>query len=432
MIYSWPILNQVKTVRSARRNAVIDTLTPGVSTDYTLGAVTVDAYSNLENMNLGVGQSVWTSYLDEEYLLDSCRIIGMGIEVYDVTSELYKQGTCTVFQVPQSTSEPSTYLYRGGQPFAFREKKAMVLNTEPDFAKYQEMLMKQQTVKLTVEPAPLAPTVTPTPFQGFPLKKYPSKMSVIMTLEGTRQWEAKDGAYTVIPFHGRDNFAGQPTYEVPLVYVDTLDAGEKVGLLNTTPFNVGYWAEPLQDQEPLIFLANKYAPMDSKGILLSGVNAQSVFTINVVYYLESFPGPDDPGLISLARPSCQMDDLALELISVATQELPIAVPVNMNGLGDWFADVVSEVAPWIATLGTAAGMPYLGVAAGAAKAAADTYIASRSKSKQPSPPSPAAGKPKTTKHANIPPPPGSKQSARQKRRAKQKQKAKAKAEAGKS
>lgn len=351
MLYTWPILNESVTHRASRRNSIIDLVTPGVSTDFNLGPLTVMHYADTSTMTLTNGTYAWHSFLDPDYLLDDCRLCGMGVEVYDVTAELYKQGTCTVFCVPQSTTEP--------EPFWVKD----VVFPSPMSSKGQQ---------------PFAPHPLGTPVQGIPLKKFPTSMAQIMELAGTRQWEAKDGAYAVIPFHGRDNFPGQPTYETPLLYVDTLDAHERVEFLNTTPFNIGGWATPLIENDNVVFLANKFSPVHSKGILLSGLNEKSTFTINVVYYLESFPAPDNRQLITLAEPSAPLDELALELVSAATQSLPVAVPVCENGLGDWFAEVVAEVAPWIAAAGAGLGVPLVSAAATAAEAAAQAYMKSPS------------------------------------------------------
>lgn len=389
MIYLWPILNRNTTSRCSRRNNIIDTATASASTDFELGAVTVQHFSDIDNMTLTAGTHEWTSALDGDYLKDACRLIGCGIEVTDVTAELYKQGTLTAFQVPQSTVEPQTYHLLKAVDSLLEERTA---------ARMEEFFAGKNRIAEQLQKPPNVRDVdVPTPLTGFPLKKYPTSMSEIMSLEGTRQWEAKDGCYVVAPFAGRDNFNGQPTYGVPLIYVDTLNAGERIDVAapNTSPFNIGQWYRP--SAGPAIFLANKFVPIDSKGILLSGLNENSTFTMNVVYYLESFPGPDDPALITLARPSCPLDHNALEIISLATQDLPIAVPVAMNGLGDWFAEVVAEVAPWIGAAGNALGVPLVGVAANAAAAAANEYMKSTSykptKSAQPSAPSPASQKP---------------------------------------
>jgi len=349
MIYTWPILNAAKTRYATRRNAVIDNVTDDVSTNFYVGPVTVEHFTSTTNMTLSSGTFEWNSSLNADYLRDSCRILGMGVEVYDVTAEIYKQGTLTAFCVPQSTVEPETFVVKnaGGPPTP----------------------MTKTGVGMT--------PVLPCGVDVIPLKRFPNDLGTIMQLEGTKQWDCSQGCYTVVPFHGRDNFSGQPIYCTPGIYRDQ-EGAERVDYLNTSPLNIGPWAEPLVANDFPVFLANKFAPMHSKGILLSGLNQHSTFTINVIYYLESFPAPDNVSLITLARPSAALDEVALEMISVATQRLPIAVPVDWNGLGDWFAEAVAEIAPYLGAAATGLGFAPGAAAATAAAEAAKAYMASDS------------------------------------------------------
>jgi hypothetical protein len=355
MIYTWPILNKAMTRKSTRRNAVIDSMVNSATSNYEIGPVTAQHFSDLDHMTLTAGTNGWTSFLESDYLLDSNRLIGMGVEVYDVTADIYKQGTCTCFQVPQSTVEPETCIV---------VEVVDDLRNEPRADGAQKPKGVERRVGLTT---------LPTPVDLIYLKKYPSSLNTIMQTPGVRQWDAKQGAYTVIPFHSRDNFPGQPIYCTPAVYDDSLlIAHEEVDFLNIAPVNIGPYAEPLTDGGFVVFLANKFAPVHSKGILLSGLNENSTFTINVVYYLESFPAVDNIALVSLARPSAALDEVALEMISVATQQLPIAVPVAMNGLGDWFAEAVSEIAPYVSAIGRGFGLtPLSAIADSAGKYAGD-------------------------------------------------------------
>lgn len=339
MIFTWPIANVVETFLCVRRNAIIDQVIEDAGSDFKVGAVTISHYASLANMTLTSPTLNNTPVgLDPVYLHDSCRVIGMGVEVYDVTADLYKQGTLTLFQVPQSTSEPSVYVV-GPDGFS-------------------------------------GDTVLQTPVQGLPLKKFPTTLDQIMQLEGTRQWAAAEGAYIVTAFTGRDDFAGQPTYQTPLIYTGVTEAREEVDFLNTAAFNIGDWARPQVTDTSVVFLANKFMPCHSKGILLSGLNANSTFTINTVFYLESFPASDDTALVTLARPSAELDEVALEMMSTAVQKLPIGVPVCENGLGDWFAEVVAEVAPWIGAAAKGLGVGPVEHIAESAAGFAKSYMAS--------------------------------------------------------
>jgi hypothetical protein len=205
-----------------------------------------------------------------------------------------------------------------------------------------------------------------------------------MSLEGSRQWDSQQGAYVVIPFHGRDNFAGQPIYCLPAPYASST-GGEN---LTTEPEDTDIYL-PQPGVTPtngrlLRFSPHKFCPMHSKGVLLSGLNALSVFTITMNTYIETFPTVDDMGLITLARPSASLDEVALEILSRAVKDLPIAVPVGDNVIGEWFAEVVSEVGPWIAAAATALGQPAIAAAATGASMLAKQFAPSE-KSKQPVP-----------------------------------------------
>jgi len=404
MIYTLPIMNNATVHTCVRRNAIVDEMIIGVSTDVHIGPVMIRAYPNADSMPLASGREVHTFGIDDDFLQDSCRLVGWGVEVHDVTAELYKQGTLTIFQVPQSTLEPETFLIRDTSEFESGH-------------------------------------LTPTPISTFPIKKFPSSMEQVMLLEGTRQWESKKGAYIVIPFQGKDNFPGQGIYKSPALY-DVSGGQEKTGALNTSALFMGQVATPIYEDQPLVFLANKFAPVDSKGILLTGQSVQSKYTVNVIWYIESFPSVDNPSLVTLARPSACIDNTALEIISCATKDLPIGVPVGDNVIGDWFAEIVSTVAPWVGAIGNTFGVPLVGAAATAAEAAANKYMSSsaytntggmfapkrppKQRSKQPQAPSPAAAAKKSPPDRTSPVS-RKEQSKRDKARARRKQDAEGRA-----
>lgn len=294
-------------------------------------------------MTLTTGRQITVPKLDE-YLEGSSRLIGMGVEVHDVTAVLNKQGTISTFLQPQSTVEPETFTVTG------------IIQLDPIV------------------------NVEPTAVSMFLIKKFPKTLGHVMLLEGSRQWEAKEGCYAVVPFHGRDNFPGQPIYKTPGMYVDE-SGGEIVGTNNVSQLMLGQYATPPANFSCIQYLCNKFAPVDSKGILITGQSVNSKFIVNLIFYLENFPATDDLKLVPLARPSACEDQMALTLISCATKELPIAVPVRDNGLGDWFAEIVATIAPIVGTFATGLGGPFgapITVASTAASAAAKAYMDSGS------------------------------------------------------
>lgn len=334
LIYTWPILNQLLTNRVSRRNGLIDTMTPGVSTDYTVAPLTIQHFANTTNMTLTSGTAYANLAQDPDTVAGIGRLCGWGVEIHDVTADLYKQGTLTVFQVPQGTEQDNQFL------------------------------VKAQTISTIA--------VAATPFQGRVMNKWPDSLSDIMLMPGTRQWDTRQGIYAVIPLGSRDNFANPCNLEVPVVPLSTNAYPLDPGTIETGPLNIGTFASGGVATDPLVFLPNKLVPYHSKGILLSGLAAQSTFTINMILYVESFPSIEDRAIVTLARPSAEQDLAALTLISKTMHDMPVGVPVGMNVVGEWFADVAAEVLPWLGA-GLSVLMPELSPAIGAIAAQGTQY-----------------------------------------------------------
>jgi hypothetical protein len=92
------------------------------------------------------------------------------------------------------------------------------------------------------------------------------------------------------------------------------------------------------------------------GIIATGNNPNSKFTLKVVWYYEEFPDIQSD-VLTLATPSCQYDPLALQIYSECLNSLPVAVPSSWNEAGDWWWDVVSAIKDHAGTLGGLLGGP---------------------------------------------------------------------------
>lgn len=333
VIYTLPLVNDVAmslAYRAGPGNNFIDKTYPLYTGHY--GGTYVQRYKASEaNAMLNVHDDSQTLAPDDDYLKGECRIIGWGIEVHDVTPELYKAGTVTVCEIPQPALELSSWLLGGNVD-------GVVGNLN-------------------------------TGFNASWLHGHPTALNEAVLTPGSRQWEAKFGCYTVVPFQGRDNLATYPQYVQPILGYKA--DSDLIGGSNHDEIGLGQWAY-LNKGVPAVSFSNRFAPFNSKCIILSGLQSQASFTINVNYFIETFPGVRSE-LITLAQPSACFDPVALRMISEATRKLPVAVPVAENGLGDWFAEVVSDIAPYAAALLTAGGLPEFAPVALAAKAMADNY-----------------------------------------------------------
>jgi hypothetical protein len=283
--------------------------------------------------------------IDDEFLTSPTRIIGMGVEVHNVSSELNKQGTLTVYQVPQNQDVVESFTTR---------------QQTLDGVKY---IQSTQNCRI--------------------LNGFTSTISEAMLYEGSIQWEAADGVYTVIPFSTAENSAAIPEYETPLIY-ESDRASERIHSLNVSQLWIGPWATGSIDGDNIIFEPHMYTPMHSKGVILSGLSKATILQVNMNIYLETFPILADASLVTLARPSSASDKIALECISRASKNMPIGVPVAQNGLGDFFLEVVETVTPWLAA-GASVIFPEFSPAIGLG-AKAITSAASAMKSKQPQAP----------------------------------------------
>jgi hypothetical protein len=228
-----------------------------------------------------------------------------------------------------------------------------------------------------------------------------------MLLPGTRQWKAADGVYIAVPFVGQDNPPLSADYIQPLIqhdgtvedtvtYVQDAFVANNVGLLSVPTFNDYALTTGVITST---CVAQHLFPQHQTGAIFTGLSATSTLTLTVNYYLESFPGPAEPGILVLATPSAQYDPVALELFSHCLGTLPVGVPAGDNIMGSWFSDAVNAASTYLGPIASAMG--YNGIAKGlkvASSMASGTYMASQSPQGQP-----RLGAPKGDKKPKLPP-----------------------------
>lgn len=341
VIQTLPIMNSLQMKMSSTRNnnMIQPTVTAGTGT---IHPVTVASGATGCSFSLTdyITGALSTNGVDlPNTVLDGrCRMVGMGIEVTNTTAPLNRQGTVTVYRFPQSHALKSTTWFYG--------------------------LAAAGAVQ--------------TPFDASVMTFFPDSLPNAMLLAGTRQWKAEDGAYCVVPFCSAENPALSPDYRQPIFYDD--DILDEVGTVNTD--NVMFPSPVSSVNDKLIFQANKFAPMQSVGIFFTGLSETSTLTLQVNFYVETFPTFDDTEIITLATPSAPHDPAALALYQHAMNTLPVGVPANFNGFGDWFAGIVSSIAKYGgAALGAA--VPGLGPVIAGAGALADSYLAAQTPKTKP-------------------------------------------------
>lgn len=309
-------------------------------------------WSDISRQNASIGGFE----VEARYIEGLGRVIGVGIEVHNVTPELYRGGTVTVGEIPQSscTDYPLNLVYRdpidGGTGF-----------------NYNNVVSKVK-----------------------PLVGRPDSLYEAMQYPGTRQWEAKDGIYMVLPLITTENEPSTAEYTTPMIE-GPLHLESVSGTINTSPIlvcptNPGTTIAKVRHVSGPM----KWTPLASKFAYFTGLSAETKLTFNVRVFYESFPTTADRDILPLATPSPDIDPHALALYQHCMTHLPIAVPVGENGLGEWFAQAVVEFSDVVGLGLSAMGVPFGAQMAGGAKALANTYLKVQSNKKK------TAGKPRST------------------------------------
>lgn len=365
VIMTHPLLTDTEHYVANRVNNMLDVaVDPSAVDNANIGAVTIARYGADEDFGvIRLGSSAISNVvgLPPAFATGTARLVGMGIEVNDVTADIYKQGTCTVFRLPQPHEVPQSYNILAA-PVAVNSGKSRLDNKTSERPKSVGAINDYLATAIVAQQ----------------WEKWPNNLENAMLLSGTRQWKAAEGAYVVTPFCGQDNPPCSPTY-VSYLMQTASTTGETFTVPGSgEPSNVDwlylskqYYAEAIR---PLIAEPTRIAPIHSTGIILTGLNVNSTFTLQVNMFVETFPDISQQSIITLAKPSAQYDPVALELFSRAMGSLPVGVPASMNGLGDWFAGVVKEMAPMISTALTPFS-PVLGGLASFAGQAANAYLA---------------------------------------------------------
>jgi len=283
------------------------------------------------------------------------RFIGCGIEVHNVTAELYKSGTVTIGEIPQASASQFAMNH-----ITFNQWDVFPTGGGPSTTNVKAPFYVAQSVR--------------------PLNNRPANIDEAMTYPGSRQWEAKDGVYMVLTQEGINNRPTSTEYVQPAYWNNTYD--EQVGSVSNQRSML---LVPTQDANSDLSFdwkcsANplKWAPLACKFAIFSGLTHETKLTVNFRCFYESFPSFLEEDILTLATPSPDYDAHALALYQHCQTHMPIAVPVGENAMGDWFAKAVSEFAD-VAGLGLSAmGVPFAEHIAGRAKSMADNYIKTKS------------------------------------------------------
>jgi hypothetical protein len=250
--------------------------------------------------------------LNANYTNGDYRVISQGYEVVNTTAVLNQQGLCTTYRTPVPSLEDAT----------------LARTVSLDGSTIDKEVYVQADV------------------QYLPLQNIPRNTSQALTLPGTKQWHAKEGAYGVAHINDCDTPVMNNSWLQPLI-----DRGRP----DTTDIDVEYYF-PIVERvqygttvvvnEPII-RPIQWAPMDISGAFFTGLSLETTLTFNWNIYIERFPSISESDLVVIAKPSPTFCPMAFELYKAIARDLPVAVMQKENGLGDWFRDAVNTATEFI-------------------------------------------------------------------------------------
>lgn len=278
------------------------------------------------------------------------RLVGAGIEAIDVTADLYKQGTLHCFRQPQSSANDTE---------VWNVVNGTTVRNSPGTG----------TVNISQNAA----------VEVLPIQWVPAYEEDMVILPGSRTWKAEEGCYMVVPFQGIENPASVCEVKHPL-YSDEVYALHKIGADGSPQicYTKTYTTTEIGGSSQHLFTAIKTAPVHTSSMAFIGLHPNAAITLTLNAYYEYMPTSAEYDLATLATPSASYDPVALSLYSEALKSLPVGVPASMNGLGDWFAGVVSQFAPALGLALSPAFGPSATAIGGIAKGVADSYMTSNS------------------------------------------------------
>lgn len=227
------------------------------------------------------------------------RLVGCGLELVNTTAPINRSGTLYGWRLPGLEEQNETFMYLTAAG----------------------VIQRAGAIRETRTP--------------------PRNPAQAMLIPGTRSWAAEEGAYLVVPLES-DNPPLLPTQTGTMVTIPP-NGDLEVGLTNPR-------AVIATQAGVATGLANRLVPVNLTGIMCTGNNPNSKFTLNVIWYYEEFPSVESD-VLTLSTPSCEHDPVALECYTRVLNTLPIMVPSSWNAAGDWWWDVVTAIKDYAPEIG---------------------------------------------------------------------------------
>lgn len=208
------------------------------------------------------------------------RTVSLGFEIHNITAELFKQGSLTVYRAPYIDSSVDVFL-------------------------------KTETMDQAV------------PYHTNNIVNFPTSLAEAELLPNTRTWEAADGAYCVSLPHPDNRFS------------NSVHSNFIIGASSVDTF---YGMQPGQAIRAPV---PTYSALSCTGVMSSHFSdAQQAFTLDMRQVLEINPSPKDTVNMQYATSSADRDAKFLKLYKNMFNSIPPGTPVGNNASGDWFRSII--------------------------------------------------------------------------------------------
>jgi len=209
------------------------------------------------------------------------RLIGAGFEVTNTTSDLYKQGTCTVYR--QSNAESRDFY---------------------------------------------TPSTGTSAVPSWNYTNYMRNVQDSYRVPGTVQWAAELGAYVPLALATMSNPILDPTIAPWTLSLQRTGASSAIAMYI---------------QGPASYTASFKFPFNTSGAYFTGLSNQTTLTVTTRFYIEMYP-PFVSDLLDLVRKPAEHDVFALGLYSRIVNHLPPGTRKGDNDAGDWFRAITNAAA----------------------------------------------------------------------------------------
>lgn len=331
------------------------------------------------------------------------RVIGWGVEVYNTTSDLYRQGTCTVYRqncnpyrvesgnyvqpsqafendpdVNRVVNNIREYVTDSSDKFAatwcddFPLRLKYLKERDPKKFKMFDVIeitpeyldLLHDTLKNVVVDGSLAFAQCNGAFSFHRMRRHPQDVAEAMLLQNTRVWDAEKGVYMVCVMNEASNPAQMGNLVQPMILPEDNNIGQQNIVDSVYTLAGPHWNKTQNVNGTMLdpgYIVPEVCwglqPYHMSGAFFTGLSPQTTLTVSVNWYVERFPTPDEAAILALAKPSANYDPIALEFYDRALCRMPVGVPVAENGFGDWFNGVVDQMSRYVTPIAKIIGGP---------------------------------------------------------------------------